>query len=77
MMEFHHLNLVNDDISSRITHSINQSLTTGIFADKLKIAKVTPVFKKCVKKSINNIRPISVLPVITKVLETVIFDPLT
>ena len=40
------LKLVNDDISSCITLIINQSLTTGIFPDKLKIAKVTPVYKK-------------------------------
>ena len=40
------LKLVNDAISSCITLIINQSLTTGIFPDKLKIAKVTPVFKK-------------------------------
>ena len=32
------LKLVNDDISSCITLIINQSLTTGIFPDKLKIA---------------------------------------
>ena len=38
------LKLVNDDISSCITLIINQSLTTGIFPDKLIIAKVTPVF---------------------------------
>ena len=69
--------MVNDDISSCITLIINQSLTTGIFPDKLKIAKVTPVFKKCDKKIINNYRPISVLPVISKVFETVIFDQLT
>ena len=71
------LKLVNDDISSCITLIINQSLTTGIFPDKLKIAKVTPVYKKCDKKLINNYRPISVLPVISKDFETVIFDQLT
>ena len=71
------LKLVNDDISSCITLIINQSLTSGIFPDKLKIAKVTPVHKTCDKKHINNYRTISVLPVISKVFETVIFDQLT
>ena len=37
------LKLVNDDIVSCITLIINQLLITGIFPDKLKIAKVTPV----------------------------------
>ena len=75
------LKLVNDDISSCITLIINQSLTMGIFPDKpfqtTPIAKVTPVYKKCDKKLTNNYRPISVLPVISKVFETVIFDQLT
>ena len=48
------LKLVNDDISSCITLIINQSLTTGIFPDKLKIDKATSVFRKCDKKVINN-----------------------
>ena len=52
-------------------------MTTGIFPGKLKIAKVTPVYKKCDKKLINNYRPFSVLPVISNVFETVIFDQLT
>ena len=71
--------LVIDDISSCITLSlfINQSLTTGIFPDQLKNAKVTPVYKKCDKKFINNYRPISVLTVISKVFDSVIFDQLT
>ena len=34
------LKLVIDNISSYITLVINQSLTTGIFSDKLKIVKV-------------------------------------
>ena len=38
---------------------------------------MTPVYKKCDKKLINNYRPISVLPVISKVFETVLFDQLT
>ena len=38
---------------------------------------MTPVYKICDKKLINNYRPISVLPVISKVFETVIFYQLT
>ena len=38
---------------------------------------MTPVFNKCDKKIINNYRPISLLPVISKILEIVIFDQLT
>ena len=71
------IKLINTDISSSITVIINQSLTSGIFPDKLKIAKVTPIFKKGSKKLICNYRPISVLPVISKVFETVLQEQLT
>ena len=71
------IKLINTDISSSITVTINQSLTSGIFPDKLKIAKVTPIFKKGNKKLICNYRPISVLPVISKVFETVLQEQLT
>ena len=34
-----------------------------IFPDKLKIAKVTPIYKKNDKKQVTSYRPISLLPV--------------
>ena len=63
------LKLLGNAISKSITLIINQSLRTGIFPDKLKIAKVIPIFKKDSKKLIKNYRPISVLPVISKIFE--------
>ena len=70
------LKLIADDISKCITLIINQSLHSGIFPDKLNIAKVTPIHKKGDNKLITNYRPISVLPVIFKIFETVICDQL-
>ena len=55
---------------------INQSLHTGIFPDKLKLAKVIPVFKKGDSTKLDNYRPISILPVISKIFERTIFDQL-
>ena len=40
------LKLITNDISKCITVIFNQSLTSGIFPNSLKIAKVTPIFKK-------------------------------
>ena len=40
------LKLICDDISKCITLIINQFLMSGIFPDKVKIAKVTPVYEK-------------------------------
>ena len=59
-----------------ITLIINQSLLTGICPDRLKIAKVVPIFKKDNPHITGNYRPISLLPVISKVLEKVVFDQL-
>jgi len=52
-------------------------LTTGIFPDKLQIAKVIPVYTKGEQTVFCNYRPISLLPVISKVLEKNIFEQLS
>ena len=59
-----------------ITLIINQSLHSGIFSEKVKIAKVTPIHTKGDSKLITNYRPISVLPVNSKIFETMICDQL-
>ena len=51
-------------IAQPLANIFNMSLSTGTFPDALKIAKVVPVFKSEDKTSVNNYRPISVLPVL-------------
>ena len=65
-----------ETITPPLTHIINQSLCTGIFPDRLKIAKVIPLFKKGDQHILDNYRPISLLPVISKVFEKIVFDQL-
>ena len=59
-----------------LTLIINQSLITGIFPTKLKIAKVLPYFKKDDIMLMDNYRPISLLTSISKVFEKVVFNQL-
>ena len=59
-----------------LTTIINQSLQTGIFPSSLKIAKVLPFYKKGDNQLFNNYRPISLLPVISKVFERAVFNQL-
>ena len=59
-----------------ITHLVNLSVTTGIFPDELKIARVIPVFKSEDALLFSNYRPVSVLPVLSKIFERIMYDRL-
>ena len=50
-------------------HMCNVSFQTGVFPDKMKIAKVVPLFKSGEKNVFTNYRPISLLPQFSKILE--------
>ena len=52
-----------------MSHFNYKPITRGIFPDQLKIAKAVPIFKKDDQAQIKNYRPISVLPVISKIFE--------
>ena len=55
---------------------INQSLNTGIFPEKFKITKIIPIHKKGDIHLVNNYRPISLLPSISKLFEKVVYEQL-
>ena len=63
---------LKDSLIKPLTLIINQILNTDVFPSQLKIAKVIPIFKKDDNKMFNNYRPISLLPVLSKVVEKVI-----
>ena len=46
----------------------------GSFPDACKIAKVKPLFKKGSKTDSSNYRPISLMPLLSKVFEKVVLD---
>ena len=57
-----------------LTSIINQMLKTCVFPDKLKVAKVIPLFKKGYSKLLTNYRPISLLPSLSNIFEKVIYQ---
>ena len=57
-------------------HICKQSLKWGIFPQNMKIAKITPLFKSGETDLVNNYRPISILPVFSKVLERIMYNRL-
>ena len=52
---------------------INTSIESGHVPDTMKLAKVIPIYKSKDKQMLNNYRPISLLPIFSKILEKVIY----
>ena len=59
-----------------LVHIFNLSLLSGCVPDKLKVAKVIPVFKKGDRFQPTNYRPISLLSIFDKLLEKLMFNRL-
>ena len=67
---------IENVVSRPLSIIINQSLYAGVFPDKLKIAKVIPLYKKDDNKLFGNYRPIYLLSPISKIFERVAFNQL-
>ena len=63
-------------VAPSLTAIFTKSILTGIHPTEWKTARVTPVFKKGVKSDLNNYRPISVIPVVSRVFEKIVYDQL-
>lgn len=63
---------VKNEIAGPLTYLINICFSEGYFPMELKIARVIPVHKGGEDDCCNNYRPISLLPVISKVFEGVL-----
>ena len=61
-------------LTKPITDICNLSITSGKFPDSCKLAKLKPIYKKGSLTEASNYRPISLLPLISKVIEKVIHD---
>ena len=62
--------------SEPLAHICNTSLMNGIFPDRMKIARVIPIFKNGDVKEFSNYRPASILPQFSKILEKVFHNRL-
>ena len=59
-----------------LINCINQSLTNNKFPDTLKLSDLTPVFKKLDPSDKANFRPVSILHLVSKVFEKIMYDQL-
>ena len=63
------IKIASAKLSKTLCGIFNHSFETSNYPDKLKFATVTPAHKADSKMSLNDYRPISVLPVFSKILE--------
>ena len=56
-------------IAPSLVYIVNKSITSGSFPSLWKEAKVKPLFKSGDRDDINNYRPISILPTLSKLIE--------
>ena len=63
-------------IACPLRRVINLSLIQGIVPDDLKSSRVVPIFIKNDKTEVRNYRPVSILSIISKVFERVVYDQL-
>ena len=65
-----------DIICKPLTHIINLSIQSGVFPCDMKKAKITPIYKKKTKIDAGNYRPVSILNIISKIIEKIACEQL-
>lgn len=65
------LKLISNTILEPLTYICNLSISTGVFPEYWKVALVSPIYKAGPRNSPDNYRPISLLCILSKVLEKI------
>ena len=66
-----------NEIVSAISHIINLSLRTNTVPEDFKVARVVTLYKKGDRNYVGNFRPVSILPVISKIIERVVHNQIS
>ena len=67
---------ISDHVAAPLTRLTNLSFSQGVFPNELKIALVSPLYKAKDPMFFSNYRPISLLPLFSKILEKLMYDRL-
>ena len=70
------LKIAAEVVTPLLTQIFDKIICTSIFPNDWKLARVTPIFKKGRKDDMDNYRPISVISVVAKIFEKLIFEQL-
>lgn len=65
-----------NELITILTYLVNQSFMSGTFPDTLKLSIVKPLFKKGDKEDVGSYRPITLIPILSKVLEKCMYGQL-
>lgn len=68
---------VINSIAQPLTICINLCIREGFYPDQLKMSRVCPVYKKGAKDEQQNYRPISIIPILSKLFEILVFDQIS
>lgn len=63
-----------DELSPVLSHLVNLSFIQGSFPTALKFSIVKPLHKKGDKNDLNNYRPITLVPILSKILEKIMYS---
>ena len=64
-------------IAGPVCNILNKCVYLHQFPDRLEVGQVSPIFKKGYPFVKKNYRPVSVLPIHSKIFESIMFDQLT
>ena len=75
-LDAQHIKSSSSIILQPLLHICNLSFIHGVFPDGMKLAKVIPLFKSGNSMKVNNFRPVSILPILSKILERLMYNRL-
>ena len=67
------IKLIKNIITEPLTYSINLSFSSRYYPKILKYGKIIPIFKANSQDQVNNYCPISVLPILSKICEKLMY----
>ena len=69
------LHIINE-IKEPLFHILKLSIREGVFPELLKVSKVNPIFKEGDRSQLSNYRPISLIPIFSKIFERIVYNRL-
>ena len=64
-------------LTTPITHIVNLSITSGVVPNDMKMARIKPLYKKNSPLDVGNYRPVSILSIVSKILERSVYTQLS